>query len=169
VEADASEESATETRASKVAKTKKDKASTRAAKPASNSPPKDKGKKPPKITMSAHDFQKCALPLHVHFTHTPPSVATGSSDPNKAIDAGHLGSVTMLPSTFSTGSHGWKASKPMTIELTDPDTGKKTKVNVQVSINAVVKGSKEAAADAKNAEEESAVHAAVNAEDDDRE
>ena len=57
----------------------------------------------------------------------------------------------------------------MTIELTDPDTGKKTKVNVQVSINAVVKGSKEAAAEAKNAEEESAVHAAVNAEDDDQE
>jgi hypothetical protein len=122
--------------------------------------------------MSAEDFQKCALPLHVHFTHTPPSVSSpkkGSSEPNKTIDAGHLGSVTMLPSTFSTGSHGWKASKPMAIELTDPDTGKRTKVNVQISINAVVKGSKEAAADAKNAEEESAVHATVNAEEDDEE
>ena len=118
--------------------------------------------------MSAEEFQRCALPLHVHFTHSPPSMSTpekGSPEPDKTTDAGHLGSVTMLPATFSTGSHGWKASKPMTIELTDHDTGKKTKVNVQISINAVVKGSKEAAAEVKNAEE-SAVQAAINTEDD---
>lgn len=76
----------------------------------------------------------------------------------------------MLPTTFSTGSHGWKASKPVTIELTDPETGKKTKVNVQISINAVVKGSKPdeaATGDAKNVEEEDAVAAAIGGDEDD--
>lgn len=55
-EADAPEGSATETRASKVAKTKKDTSSTKAAKPASNSPPKEKGKsvkKTPKVRLPA--------------------------------------------------------------------------------------------------------------------
>jgi len=55
-EADAPEGSATETRASKVAKTKKDTSSTKAAKPASNSPPKEKGKsvkKIPKVRLPA--------------------------------------------------------------------------------------------------------------------
>jgi len=173
-ESEPSKAGATETRASKVAKTRKDAASTKAAKAASASPLREKkaAKRPPKNTMLAEDFQKSALPLHVHFTHTPPSVSSpekGSSEPNKSIDPGHLASVTMLPSTFSTGSHGWKASKPVAIELTDPSTGKKTKVNVQISINAVVKGSKEAVTEAKNAEEENAVDATVNAEDDDEE
>lgn len=120
--------------------------------------------------MSAEEFEASALPLHVHFTHTPPSVSSpkkGSSEPNKHMDPGHLGSVTMLPTTFSTGSHGWKASKPIGIELTDPETGKKTKVQVQISVNAVVKGSKAVAEAKADAEDEDAVASAVAAEDDD--
>ena len=100
--------------------------------------------------MSATSFKEDALPLHVHFTHTPPSATSpkkGSTEPNKQMDAGHIASVALMPAIFSTGSYGWKASKPIAIEVTDPNTGKKTKMMVQIGINAVVKDSKETPAD----------------------
>lgn len=96
-----------------------------------------------------------ALPLHLHLTHTPPTVATSSSESKNtketshpsgggSDDPGHLASLTLLPSEFSTGSYGWKSAKRITIELTDPESGSKRKVQVMINVNATVVGSKDA-------------------------
>ncbi|KAF8321670.1 hypothetical protein DL93DRAFT_2032110, partial [Clavulina sp. PMI_390] len=111
-------------------------------------------------------FKRSALPLHVDFTHTPPSIETeekAEAEGKSVVEAGMIGSVTMLPATFSSGTLGWKATKHLAIELTDPETGKKTKVNVQVQINALVKGSKPEAG-GKDAEDDEEAEEAAAAE-----
>jgi len=133
-----------------------------------HAPPTDDNKP----TMSSETFKSSALPLHVHFTHTPPAIASpskGSSEPNKKMDVGHVGSITMMPATFSTGSHGWKGSKPISIEMTDSETGKKIKVQVQISVNAVVKGSKAENEAKADQEEEEAVAAAMTPDESEEE
>jgi hypothetical protein len=107
--------------------------------------------------MALDEFKGKAMPIHVHITHTPPSVAekpasggsaktskdkTNATQPNRQSDPGHIGSVTLVPSGFSTGSYGWKGTKRVAIELEDED-GKKQKVMVMININAVVAGSKD--------------------------
>ncbi|PPQ63341.1 hypothetical protein CVT24_006714 [Panaeolus cyanescens] len=60
-------------------------------------------------------------------------------------DAGHIGSLTLVPSTFSTGSYGWKGSKRIVVELLGGECaegGEREKVQVMLSINATVLGSK---------------------------
>ncbi|KAF7441088.1 hypothetical protein PC9H_001437 [Pleurotus ostreatus] len=122
------------TRSSKVAKTKKAASPGKAA----------KGGKGAKAAPSTSNFKAKALPIHIHMTHTPASidedtVSTASKDP------GSLGSVTLLPSTFSTGSYGWKGSKRITVELQNTENGEeKETVQVMVTINAAVLGSKNA-------------------------
>lgn len=32
-------------------------------------------------------------------------------------DVGFIGNLTLLPTTFSTGSYGWKGNKKITVEL----------------------------------------------------
>ncbi|KAF9501198.1 hypothetical protein BDN71DRAFT_1439509 [Pleurotus eryngii] len=127
------------TRSSKVAKTKKAASPGKAA----------KGSKGAKAAPSTSNFKAKALPIHIHMTHTPASivedtVSTASKDP------GSLGSVTLLPSTFSTGSYGWKGSKRITVELQNTENGEeKETVQVMVTINAAVLGSKNAKHDAE--------------------
>lgn len=90
-------------------------------------------------------------------THTPPSVAVSvpeSKETNNAShastdDPGHLASLTLLPSEFSTGSYGWKSAKRITVELTNPEDGSKRKVQVMINVNATVVGSKDAPRDEK--------------------
>ncbi|KAF8160623.1 hypothetical protein B0H34DRAFT_806152 [Crassisporium funariophilum] len=146
-------------RASKVAKTEKKAA------------PKNGAKKTAKPPLPTADFKTKALPLHVNLTHTPPSIRKeGSIDGNGnedvmegaqdivAEDVGFIGNLTLLPSSFATGSYGWKGSKRITVELQGGDSdgeGGKEKVQVMLTINATVVGSKPAKkANAKDAEVE---------------
>ncbi|KAG6865663.1 hypothetical protein C0991_000433 [Blastosporella zonata] len=59
-----------------------------------------------------------------------------------SFDIGFIGNLTLVPSTFSTGSFGWKGSKRITVELQDSEGEEKEKVQVMLSINATVIGSK---------------------------
>ncbi|KAE9398333.1 hypothetical protein BT96DRAFT_957632 [Gymnopus androsaceus JB14] len=82
--------------------------------------------------LPASQFKAKALPLHVNVTHTPPSAADDDTIPATSADPGHLGALTLVPSSFNTGSYGWKGSKHLTIEL-ENDTGSKEKVKVMLS------------------------------------
>ncbi|KIJ17155.1 hypothetical protein PAXINDRAFT_179852 [Paxillus involutus ATCC 200175] len=123
-----------ETRRSKVAKTEGAKTAGKAG---------TKGTARLKTSMGASTFKSRALPLHVNITSTPPAVAEGQETAAPA-DPGFLGSTTLAPSSFSTGSFGWKANKRMVIELPkgEGEEGEGEKVHVMLTINATVIGSK---------------------------
>jgi len=53
-----------------------------------------------------------------------------------------LAALSLQPGSFSTGTYGWKGSKRVTIEVDNPDTGEKERLQVQLSFNATVLGSK---------------------------
>ncbi|KAI9456691.1 hypothetical protein BJY52DRAFT_545907 [Lactarius psammicola] len=99
-------------------------------------------KKGPKA-VPAPVFKARALPLHVNVTHTPPTTGEENGAPAAPADPGFLGALALQPSTFATGSYGWKGSKRLTIELVDPDGEEKEKVQVMLTINATVIGSKQ--------------------------
>lgn len=40
--------------------------------------------------------------------------------------------LSLQPSSFNTGTYGWKGSKRVTIEVDNPDTGEKEKLQVQL-------------------------------------
>jgi len=125
----------TTTRSSKAAKTGD---ATTAAK----SNPKS-GRKKTKAGLPASAFKSRALPLHVNITHTPPTIEDKSE--SAPVDPGSIGSLTLVPASFATGSYGWKGSKRVTIELPDPNSSdEKEKVQVMITINATVVGSKAA-------------------------
>jgi len=48
---------------------------------------------------------------------------------------------------FSTGSYGWKGNKRVTIEVPNPEGGEGEKLQVMITINAAVIGSKQAGKD----------------------
>lgn len=125
-------------------------------------------KKGPKA-VSVPLFKARALPLHVNVTHTPPIIGDENGPPATPADPGFLGALALQPSTFTTGSYGWKGSKRLTVELVDSDSGEKEKVQVMLTVNATVIGSKKAvkevevgvednaaAGDTKKAEEDNA-------------
>jgi len=103
-----------------------------------------KGKTGPKTNLSVKTFKSQAHPLHIALTHTPPPVAEDSGEQASAepTDPGFLVAFSLQPSSFSTGTYGWKGSKRVTIEVDNPDTGEKEKLQVQLSFNATVLGSK---------------------------
>ncbi|KAI0032335.1 hypothetical protein K488DRAFT_50124, partial [Vararia minispora EC-137] len=104
--------------------------------------------------IAASAFKSRALPLHINVTHTPPAIPDDDTVPATDADPGFLGAVSLLPSTFSTGSYGWKGSKRLTVELADPEGGdSKEKVQVMLTINATVMGSKSAEKDDAETEE----------------
>ncbi|KIK03794.1 hypothetical protein K443DRAFT_49317, partial [Laccaria amethystina LaAM-08-1] len=106
--------------------------------------------------IPASAFKAKALPLHVNITHTPPSiVTTEDADAVAPEDVGLIGTLTLVPSTFSTGSYGWKGSKRITVELQGSETSEhgKEKVQVMLSINATVVGSKQAEGETEGAKE----------------
>ncbi|KAG8884885.1 hypothetical protein FRB97_003092 [Tulasnella sp. 331] len=124
--------------------------------------PKSKGKRaaspkkaaPKTIVPTAAQFKEHALPLHVNITHTPPSVEApaehADTTPNTSTDSGHVASITLTPSVFSTGSFGWKGSRKIAVELLNAEGVKET-VMVNMSFNATVAGSKPAAKATKGA------------------
>ncbi|KAA1477122.1 hypothetical protein DENSPDRAFT_786173, partial [Dentipellis sp. KUC8613] len=94
--------------------------------------------------LGATAFKARALPLHVNLTHTPPSIPDEETAPAANADPGFIGTTSLLPTTFNTGSYGWKGSKRITLELPNPDGGDdKEKVHVMLTINATVMGSKQ--------------------------
>ncbi|KAH9939591.1 hypothetical protein B0H21DRAFT_711119 [Amylocystis lapponica] len=97
-------------------------------------------------SMAASTFKARALPLHVNITHTPPVIGDDTATAASA-DPGFVGTTALLPSTFSTGSYGWKGNKRITIELESGEGGEKEKVHVMLTINATVMGSKGAKED----------------------
>jgi hypothetical protein len=88
-----------------------------------------------KTNLSTKTFKSQAHPLHISITHTPPPVVEGSSEnvPAKSTDSGFLAALSLQPSSFSTGTYGWKGSKRVTIEVDNPDTGEKEKLQVQLT------------------------------------
>jgi len=113
------------------------------------------GKRGPKVNMAASAFKTRAMPLHINITHTPPALADAGAGADgeqevtttvASIDPGFIGTTTLVPSTFATGSYGWKGSKRLTIELQNAEgaEGEKEKVHVMLTINATVMGSKSA-------------------------
>jgi len=61
-----------------------------------------------------------------------------------STDPGFIGTTALVATSFSTGSYGWKGNKRITIELENPEGGNKEKVQVMLTINATVMGSKQA-------------------------
>jgi len=102
----------------------------------STGPGKDT-KGPKAIPVSG--FKAGAVPLHVTVTRTSPTVEDNNS---AAVDPGFLGAVALLPCTFTTGSYGWKGSKRLVIDIVNPISDEKTSVQVMLTINATVIGSK---------------------------
>ena len=125
--------------------------------------------------MGANAFKAKALPLHVNITHTPPVLAEGAVQV-QLNDPGFIGSATLTPTSFNTGSYGWKGSKRVTIEVENHETGEKEKVHVMMTcvyllsgglvaltrlhrFNATVVGSKNAPDDEGTAAEQPEAHA----------
>ncbi|KAG6887650.1 hypothetical protein C0992_011320 [Termitomyces sp. T32_za158] len=104
--------------------------------------------------ISAETFKSTASPLHVNLTRTPP--VNAEEIKVTSVDSGLIVNVTLAPSIFSTGSFGWKGSKRVTVELPSSNGGEKEKVQVMLTFNATVIGSKPAqASETTDAAEES--------------
>ena len=95
--------------------------------------------------LAASAFKERALPIHINITHTPPALVEPSSggdgdDEGKgeaavsvaSADPGFIGTATLLPGTFSTGSYGWKGNKRFAVEIDGP-VGGKEKVHVMLT------------------------------------
>ncbi|KAI0692206.1 hypothetical protein BC835DRAFT_1416690 [Cytidiella melzeri] len=135
---------------------------SKVAKVGGTSPPKPKGgKKGPKAKFSTAGFKSRALPLHVNLTHTPPVIGGDDTKDLAQADPGFIGSIALVPSTFNTGSYGWKGNKRITVELLNAESGGKEEVQVMLTINATVLGSKNAEDDAADDGEKDAGEAAT--------
>lgn len=120
-----------------------DASTTRPAKTTKTGVGSAKGKGGPKATLSTKTFKSQAHPLHISITHTPPPVEDSDKKASgEPTDSGFLTALSLKPSSFTTGTYGWKGSKRITIEVDNPDTGEKEKLQVQLTFNATVLGSK---------------------------
>lgn len=121
-----------------------DATATRPAKTTKTGAGRAKGKTGPKANLSAKTFKAQAHPLHINVTQTPPPAAEESDErvTPESTDPGFLAALSLQPSSFTTGTYGWKGSKRVTIEVDNPDTGEKERLQVQLSFNATVLGSK---------------------------
>ncbi len=85
-------------------------------------------------TMTSSTFKSLALPLHVNITHTPPVITDDDEKvPASSADPGCIGSSTLLPKVFKTGSYGWNGNKRVTIEVDNPEGGDKEKLQVMIT------------------------------------
>jgi len=131
---------------------------TRASKTAKTEGAAPKGKKGPKTKLSTSVFKSKAPPIYVNLTQTAPAVA--GEEAASPDDPGFIGAVTLTASSFATGTYGWKGSKRITVEVDNPEGTDKEKLQVQLTINATVMGSKsakeEGEGEVEKAEEEKA-------------
>jgi len=109
--------------------------------------------------IPASTFKAHAVPLHVTVADTPPTVRDENSESPAPVDPGILGAVVLQPCTFATGSYGWKGNRRLAIDIVDPMSGEKNKVQVMLTINATVMGSKQTA---KEVEVEAGVDPAIS-------
>ncbi|KAJ7853276.1 hypothetical protein B0H14DRAFT_2354371, partial [Mycena olivaceomarginata] len=61
-----------------------------------------------------------------------------------SLDPGHLSDLSLVLTSFKTGSYGWKGNKRLTVELVGAGGGEVDRVTVMLTINAIVVGSKAA-------------------------
>lgn len=95
--------------------------------------------------IPASDFKALAVPLDVIVTCTPSAARNNNSaSPAPVNDTDLLGTVALQPCSFTTGGYGWKARERLAINLVDPTGGEKKKVEVMLTVNATVMGSKQA-------------------------
>lgn len=81
--------------------------------------------------MAQSAFKSRAIPLHVSITTTAPAPEGQEPVP---VDPGFLAGATLIPSTFSTGSFGWKGHKRMVVELPQAEgEGEGEKVHVTLT------------------------------------
>ncbi|KAK0210255.1 hypothetical protein DFS33DRAFT_273652 [Desarmillaria ectypa] len=152
------------TRASKAAKTDNGTHAT-ATKGA-----KKGGKRGAKASLPASTFKNKALPLHINVTHTPPSIDDDELAPAASADPGFLATLALLPTSFATGSYGWKGTKRFSVELPNPDGGDENeKVQVMLTVNAAVVGSKQAPGEDGETKEDHAKEDDAKAEEENKE
>lgn len=70
----------------------------------------------------------------MNITHTPPVIPEDDvSVPSASADPGFIGSATLVPSKFATGSYGWKGSKRVSVNMPNPEGGEGEKVQVMIT------------------------------------
>jgi hypothetical protein len=74
-------------------------------------------------------FKSKVLPLHLTLTHTPLTVADADTVV-ASLDPGHLSYLSLVPTSFKTGSYGWKGNKRLTVELVGAEGGEVERVTV---------------------------------------
>lgn len=111
-----------------------------------------------KTGLTTAAFKARATPLHLALSYHPfqgegvAGVAETATTPAGTEQATLLTTSTLMPGSFATGSFGWKGSKRIVVELkakgqTEGEViaeGAEETVNVMLTINATVIGSKEA-------------------------
>src|SRR6267142_1363543 len=71
--------------------------------------------------------------MHVTVTDTPPTARDDNCTSPDSVDQRILGTVALQPCTFTTRSYGWKGSRRLAIDIADPGSGEKNKVQVMLS------------------------------------
>ncbi|KAI5987535.1 hypothetical protein EDD15DRAFT_1484106 [Pisolithus albus] len=136
-----------ETRSSKVQKTEGGRAPGRGG---------AKGTARLKTGLTASAFKSRAAPLHLALSYNPfpgegETVAVEAGEEGASI----LSTTTLTPSSFTTGSFGWKGSKRMAVSLKAPGEGGEAEgetVHVMLTVNATVIGSKDVKESAEEGE-----------------
>lgn len=137
-----------ETRSSKVQKTEGGRAPGRGG---------AKGTARLKTGLTASAFKSRAAPLHLALSYNPfPGEGeTVAVEASGGEEASILSTTTLTPSSFTTGSFGWKGSKRIAVSLKAPREGGEAEgdtVHIMLTVNATVIGSKDAKESAEEGE-----------------
>jgi hypothetical protein len=66
-------------------------------------------------------------------SRTPPADRDNTDASAAVIDSDFIGAIALQPCSFTTGSYGWKGSKRLAIDIVDPTSGEKKKVQVMLT------------------------------------
>ncbi|KAI6123248.1 hypothetical protein EDD16DRAFT_686099 [Pisolithus croceorrhizus] len=136
-----------ETRSSKVQKTEGGRAPGRGG---------PKGTARLKTGLTASAFKSRATPLHLALSYNPfPGEGETVAVEAGGEEASILSTTTLTPSSFTTGSFGWKGSKRIAVSLKAPREGGEAEgdtVHIMLTVNATVIGSKDAKESAEEGE-----------------
>ncbi|KIK15714.1 hypothetical protein PISMIDRAFT_16343 [Pisolithus microcarpus 441] len=134
-----------ETRSSKVQKTEGGRAPGRGG---------AKGTARLKTGLTASAFKSRAAPLHLALSYNPfPGEGETIAVEAGGEEASILSTTTLTPSSFTTGSFGWKGSKRIAVSLKAPGEGGEDEGDtVHIMVNATVIGSKDVKESAEEGE-----------------
>lgn len=136
-----------ETRSSKVQKTEGGRAPGRGG---------AKGTARLKTGLTASAFKSRAAPLHLALSYNPfPGEGETVAVEAGGEEASILSTTTLTPSSFTTGSFGWKGSKRIAVSLKAPGEGGEAEgdtVHIMLTVNATVIGSKDVKESAEEGE-----------------